>query len=69
MVASVARQLQPFIRFPLTRWQRLMEWDAFLVAAVLALTQADSTVSLRLLARGRPHSRAIAPSLGPRTLS
>jgi len=26
-----------FIRFPLTRWQRLTEWDALLVALILAL--------------------------------
>jgi len=28
---------EPFIRLPLTRWQRLTEKDALLVAAVLAL--------------------------------
>jgi hypothetical protein len=30
-------RVERFIRFPLTRWQRLTEWDALLVAAVLAL--------------------------------
>lgn len=30
-------RVEPFIRFPLTRWQRLTEWDALLVAAVLVL--------------------------------
>jgi hypothetical protein len=30
-------RVEPFIRFPTTRWQRLTEWDALLVAAVLAL--------------------------------
>jgi hypothetical protein len=30
-------RVEPFIRFPLTRWQRLTEWDALLVAVVLAL--------------------------------
>jgi hypothetical protein len=29
-------RIEPFIRLPLTRWQRLAEWDALLVAAVLA---------------------------------
>lgn len=29
-----------FIRLPLTRWQRLTEWDALLIAAVLALVFA-----------------------------
>jgi hypothetical protein len=30
-------RVEPFIRLPLTRWQRLTEWDALLVAGVLAL--------------------------------
>lgn len=30
-------RIEPFIRLPLTRWQRLTERDAFIVAAVLAL--------------------------------
>ena len=30
-------RVEPFIRIPLTRWQRLTEWDALLVAGVLAL--------------------------------
>lgn len=30
-------RVEAFIRFPLTRWQRLTEWHALLVAAVLAL--------------------------------
>jgi hypothetical protein len=30
-------RVEPFIRFPLTRWQRLTEWEALLVAPVLAL--------------------------------
>jgi hypothetical protein len=33
-------RVEPFIRLPLTRWQRLTEWDALLVAAVLALAFA-----------------------------
>ena len=33
-------RVEPFIRFPLTRWQRLTEWDALLVAAVLAFVFA-----------------------------
>src|ERR1035437_3859601 len=30
-------RVEPFIRLPLTRWQRLTEWDNLLVAAFLAL--------------------------------
>jgi hypothetical protein len=30
-------RVERFIRLPLTRWQRLTEWDALLIAAVLAL--------------------------------
>jgi hypothetical protein len=30
-------RVEPFIRLPLTRWQQLFKWDAFLMAAVLAL--------------------------------
>ena len=33
-------RVEPFIRIPLTRWQRLTEWDALLVAALLALVFA-----------------------------
>jgi len=33
-------RVERFIRLPLTRWQRLTEWDALLVAAVLALVFA-----------------------------
>jgi len=33
-------RVEPFIRLPLTRWQRLTEWDALLVAAFLALVFA-----------------------------
>ena len=29
-----------FIRLPLMRWRRLIEWDALLIAAVLALVFA-----------------------------
>ena len=29
-------RVEPFIRLPLTRWQRLTEWPALVVAAVLA---------------------------------
>jgi hypothetical protein len=31
---------EPFIRLPLTRWRRLIEWDALIVAVVLALVFA-----------------------------
>jgi hypothetical protein len=30
-------RVERFIRLPLTRWQRLTEWDALLIAAVLAI--------------------------------
>ena len=30
-------RVERFIRLPLTRWQRLTEWDALLIAAVLAV--------------------------------
>jgi len=33
-------RVERFIRLPLTRWQRLIEWDALLVAGVLALVFA-----------------------------
>ena len=33
-------RVERFIRLPLTRWQRLIEWDALFVAAVLALVFA-----------------------------
>ena len=33
-------RIEPFIRLPLTRWQRLTEWDAILVAGVLAVVAA-----------------------------
>ena len=33
-------RIGPFIRLPLTRWQRLTEWDALLVAGVLAVVAA-----------------------------
>jgi hypothetical protein len=33
-------RVERFIRLPLTRWQRLIEWDAILIAAVLALVFA-----------------------------
>ncbi len=33
-------RVERFIRLPLTRWQRLTEWDALLIAAVLALVFA-----------------------------
>jgi hypothetical protein len=33
-------RVERFIRRPLTRWQRLTEWDALLIAAVLALVFA-----------------------------
>lgn len=33
-------RIEPFIRLPLTRWQRLTEWDALLVAGVLAVVAA-----------------------------
>ena len=41
--------VEPFIRLPSTRWQRLTEWDALFVAAVLALVFA---IILDLLFRG-----------------
>jgi hypothetical protein len=33
-------RIERFVRLPLTRWQRLTEWDALLIAAVLALVFA-----------------------------
>lgn len=33
-------RVERFIRLPLTRWQRLTEWDALLIAIVLALVFA-----------------------------
>jgi hypothetical protein len=33
-------RVERFIRLPFTRWQRLTEWDAILIAAVLALVFA-----------------------------
>jgi hypothetical protein len=33
-------RVERFIRLPLTRWQRLTEWDALLIAAILALVFA-----------------------------
>ena len=33
-------RVEPFIRLPLTRWQRLTEWDALLLAAFFALVFA-----------------------------
>ena len=33
-------RVERFIRLPLTRWQRVTEWDALLIAAVLALVFA-----------------------------
>lgn len=33
-------RVEGFIRLPMTRWQRLTEWDAVLIAAVLALVFA-----------------------------
>jgi len=33
-------RVERFIRLPLTRWQRLTEWDALLIAVVLALVFA-----------------------------
>jgi hypothetical protein len=33
-------RVERFIRLPLTKWQRLTEWDALLIAAVLALVFA-----------------------------
>ena len=33
-------RVERFIRLPLTRWQRLTEWDALLIAAVLAFVFA-----------------------------
>jgi hypothetical protein len=41
--------VEPFIRLPLTRWQRLTEWDALFVAAVLAVLFA---IIIDLLFRG-----------------
>lgn len=32
--------VERFIRLPLTRWQRLTEWDALLLAVILALVFA-----------------------------
>jgi hypothetical protein len=33
-------RVERFIRLPLARWRRLIEWDALLIAAVLALVFA-----------------------------
>ncbi len=33
-------RVEPFIRLPLTKWQRLTEWDALVIAGVLALVFA-----------------------------
>jgi len=33
-------RVERFIRLPMTRWQRLTEWDALLIAAVLAFVFA-----------------------------
>jgi len=33
-------RVERFIRLPLTRWRRLIEWDDLLVAAVLAFVFA-----------------------------
>jgi hypothetical protein len=33
-------RVERFIRLPVTRWQRVTEWDALLIAAVLALVFA-----------------------------
>jgi hypothetical protein len=33
-------RIERFVRLPLARWQRLIEWDALVMAAVLALVFA-----------------------------
>jgi hypothetical protein len=45
-------RVEPFIRLPLTRWQRLTEWDALLVAAILAFVAAGIIELLFRLIRG-----------------
>jgi hypothetical protein len=44
-------RVEPFIRLPLNRWRRLFEWDALLVAAVLAVVCAGIVELLKALAK------------------
>lgn len=44
-------RVEPFIRLPLKRWRRLIEWDALLVAAVLAVVCTGIVELLKALAK------------------
>jgi hypothetical protein len=45
-------RVEQFIRLPLTRWQRLTEWDSLLLAVILALVAAGIVeLFIRLIRR------------------